>query len=101
MALHCRQEVTQILKYMVLRATGLAFTDVAATPLVVFVIVALTVLTGGQLSLYLAVFIISMSRLVAPDNTCYYAIRALTFLFDANTSVKRIQVYLASGSVAT
>ena len=100
MVLHCRQEVTQILKYMVLRATGLAFTDVAATPLVVFVIVALTVLTGGQLSLYLAVFIISMSRLVA-DNTCYYAIRALTFIFDANTSVKRIKVYLASGSEPT
>jgi ATP-binding cassette subfamily C (CFTR/MRP) protein 4 len=88
-----KQEVTQILKYMVLRATGLAFTDVAATPLVVFVIVALTVLTGGKLSLYLAVFIISMSRLVA-DNSCYYAIRALTFLFDANTSVKRIQRFL-------
>ena len=100
MVLYCRQEVTQILKYMVLRATGLAFTDVAATPLVVFVIVALTVLTGGKLSLYLAVFIISMSRLVA-DNSCYYAIRALTFLFDANTSVKRIQVYLASGSEPT
>ena len=92
--LHFRLEITQILKYMVLRATGLTFSDVAVSPMIVFLIVALSVTNGVQLSLFLAVFLLSMSRFVA-DNIGYYLIRALTFIFDANASVKRIQVVLS------
>ena len=91
MILHFRLEITQILKYMVLRATGLTFSDVAVSPMIVFLIVALGVLNGVQLSLFLAVFLLSMSRFAA-DSIGYFLIRALTFIFDANTSVKRIQV---------
>ena len=90
-----RQEVLQILKYVVLRATGMAFSDVVASPLVAFLIITPSVLTGGELSLRLAIFILSMSRLVA-DNTAYFVTRALIFIFDANSSVKRIQVFMHS-----
>ena len=70
----------------------MAFSDVTAAPVMVFLVVSLSVLTGRQLTLSLAIFILSMSRFVA-DNTAYFVVRALIFLFDANTSVGRIQVY--------
>ena len=86
-----RLEITQILKYMVLRAAGRGFSDVAASPLIVFMIVVLSVLNGKQLSLPFTIFLLSTSGLVT-----YFAvfvfIRGLIAIFDANASVRRIQV---------
>ena len=90
-----RLEITQILKYMVLRASGRGFSDVAASPLIVFLIVVLSVLNGKQLSLPFTVFLLSLSGLVALYNVVVL-IRAFIAIFDANTSVRRIQVLSTS-----
>ena len=90
---HSRVEITQILKYMVLQAAGRAFSDVAASPLIVFLIVVLSVLNGVQLSLSFAIFILPMSGLVIFYTICLLT-RAFIDIFDANTSVKRIQVLI-------
>ena len=80
---------------MVLRASGRGFSDVAVSPLIVFLIVVLSVLNGKQLSLPFTVFLLSMSGLVALYNVVVL-IRAFIAIFDANTSVRRIQVLSTS-----
>ena len=86
-----RLEITQILKYMILRSCGRAFSDVAASPLIVFLIVVLSVLNGKQLSLPFTIFVLSVSGLVAYFSIFVF-IRGLIAIFDANASVRRIQV---------